>query len=86
MKRCSCMGCPGHVGECHTVGALVSKKDLCAPCRKALRGVAVRSQAAAVLGAAGGAAGRGESKRRDVDYAALGRKGGKAGKGVPRPK
>jgi hypothetical protein len=80
MKRCSCMGCPGHVGECHTTSVLVSKKDLCAPCLKALRDVAAR------LGARGGAAGRGESKRRDVDYAALGRKGGKAGKGVPRPK
>ena len=35
--------------------------------------------AAAALGAKGGAAGRGASKRRDVDYAALGRKGGRPG-------
>jgi hypothetical protein len=42
--------------------------------------------AAAILGAKGGAAGRGESKRRDVDYAALGRKGGQAGKGKRKPR
>ena len=35
------------------------------------------SQAAATLGAKGGAAGRGASKRRDVDYSALGRMGGR---------
>lgn len=37
----------------------------------------VPSEAAALLGARGGAAGRGASKRRNVDYAALGRKGGR---------
>jgi general stress protein YciG len=42
--------------------------------------------AAALLGAKGGAAGTGASKRRDVDYAALGRKGGKAGKGKRKPR
>jgi len=42
--------------------------------------------AAALLGAKGGAAGVGASKRRDVDYAAIGRKGGAAGKGKRKPK
>lgn len=37
------------------------------------------TEAARVLGAKGGAAGRGASKRRDVDYSALGRKGGRPG-------
>lgn len=46
---------------------------------------AVKS-AAALLGAKGGAAGTGASKRRDVDYAALGRKGGQAGKGKRKPR
>jgi general stress protein YciG len=41
---------------------------------------------AAALGRKGGAAGRGQSKHRDVDYAALGRKGGKAGKGKRKPR
>jgi hypothetical protein len=36
--------------------------------------------AAALLGAKGGAAGKGASKRRDVDYVALGRKGAEARK------
>jgi hypothetical protein len=44
------------------------------------------SEAAAALGALGGAAGKGSSKRRDVDYAALGAKGGKAGKGKNKPR
>ena len=35
------------------------------------------TEAARVLGAKGGAAGRGASKRRDVDYSALGRMGGR---------
>ena len=35
------------------------------------------TEAARVLGAKGGAAGRGASKRRDVDYSALGKKGGR---------
>lgn len=47
--------------------------------------VCLRS-AAAMLGRKGGAAGRGASKRRDVDYAALGRKGGQAGKGKRKPR
>lgn len=44
------------------------------------------SEAAAALGALGGAAGKGKSKRRDVDYAALGAKGGKAGRGGRKPR
>ena len=40
------------------------------------------SEAAAALGRAG----RGASKRRDVDYAELGRLGGKAGKGKKKPR
>lgn len=35
------------------------------------------SKAAAALGRKGGAAGRGASKRRDVDYSALGKRGGR---------
>ena len=35
------------------------------------------TEAARVLGKKGGAAGRGASKRRDVDYSALGKKGGR---------
>jgi hypothetical protein len=35
------------------------------------------TEAARVLGAKGGAAGRGASKRRDVDYSALGKRGGR---------
>lgn len=37
------------------------------------------TEAARVLGAKGGAAGRGASKRRDVDYSALGKLGGRPG-------
>lgn len=37
----------------------------------------VPSEAAALLGRKGGAAGRGAAKRRDVDYAALGKLGGR---------
>ena len=44
------------------------------------------SEAAAILGAKGGRAGKGKSKRRDVDYAALGAKGGAAGKGKKKPR
>lgn len=40
------------------------------------------SEAAAILGSLG----RGASKRRDVDYAALGALGGKAGKGKKKPR
>lgn len=47
---------------------------------------ATRTAAAASLGRLGGRAGRGESKRRAVDYAALGRKGGQAGKGKRKPR
>ena len=43
-----------------------------------------RSKIMREMGARGGSAGKGESKRRNIDYAALGRRGGMAGKGASK--
>ncbi len=59
----------------------VQPDPTCARCADEQAGIS-----AAALGARGGAAGRGQAKRRNVDYAALGRKGARARKRKARAK